>query len=35
MINCTMANADIKKINNEEFEGSFSTVKRYWGDQKM
>ena len=34
MINCIMANADIKKISNQEFEGSFSTVKRYWGGPK-
>lgn len=31
MINSTMANADVKKISDQEFEGSFSTVKRYWG----
>lgn len=29
--NNTMANADVKKVNNNEFEGSFSTIKRYWG----
>ncbi len=32
--NCTMANADVKKISNTEFEGSFSTIKRYWGGPK-
>ncbi|MEO6818496.1 MAG: GH92 family glycosyl hydrolase [Ginsengibacter sp.] len=31
MGNSTMANAEIKKINDKEFEGSFSSVKRYWG----
>ena len=29
--NSTMANAEVKKINDKEFEGSFSSVKRYWG----
>ncbi len=29
--NSTMANAVAKKVNQQEFEGSFSTVKRYWG----
>lgn len=32
--NSTMANASIKKINEKEFEGSFSSVKRYWGGPK-
>ncbi len=32
--NSTMANAEVKKINNNEFEGSFSSVKRYWGGPK-
>ncbi len=30
----TMANAQIKRISNTEFEGSFSSVKRYWGGPK-
>jgi predicted alpha-1,2-mannosidase len=34
MGNSTMANADVQKINNTEFEGSFSSVKRYWGGPK-
>lgn len=29
--NATMADAKVKKVNKQEFEGSFSTVKRYWG----
>ncbi len=29
--NSTMANAKVKKISNTEFEGSFSSIKRYWG----
>lgn len=32
--NSTMANASVKKINDKEFEGSFSSVKRYWGGPK-
>lgn len=32
--NSTMANADVKKISNQEFEGSFSSIKRYWGGPK-
>ena len=32
--NSTMADADLKKINNTEFEGSFSSIKRYWGGPK-
>lgn len=32
--NSTMTNAAIKKINDKEFEGSFSSVKRYWGGPK-
>jgi predicted alpha-1,2-mannosidase len=31
MGNSTMANAAIKKVNDRELEGSFSSVKRYWG----
>lgn len=27
----TMANASVKKIDNLSFEGSFSSIKRYWG----
>src|SRR6185436_15299099 len=34
MGNSTMENADINKISNNEFEGSFSSVKRYWGGPK-
>lgn len=30
----TMENADVRKINNTEFEGSVSTTKRYWGGPK-
>lgn len=29
--NSTMVNADVKKVSNSEFEGSFSSVDRYWG----
>nr|WP_315823986.1 glycoside hydrolase domain-containing protein [Paraflavitalea speifideiaquila] len=32
--NSTMTNAVVKKISNTEFEGSFSSVKRYWGGPK-
>lgn len=32
--NITMANAKVKKVNNTELEGSFSTVNRYWGGPK-
>lgn len=32
--NSTMADAAIKKINDTEFEGSFSSVKRFWGGPK-
>lgn len=32
--NSTMANAAVKKVSNKEFEGSFSSVKRYWGGPK-
>ena len=32
--NSTMANADVRKINNQKIEGSFSSVKRYWGGPK-
>lgn len=32
--NSVMANADVKKINNSEFEGSFSSIKRPWGGPK-
>jgi len=34
MGNATMANADINKISDTEFEGSISSVKRYWGGPK-
>ncbi len=34
MGNSTMANADVKRISNSEFTGSFSSVKRYWGGPK-
>ncbi|ACU02983.1 GH92 family glycosyl hydrolase [Pedobacter heparinus] len=34
MGNSTMADAELKKINNREFRGSFSSVKRYWGGPK-
>jgi predicted alpha-1,2-mannosidase len=34
MGNSTMANASVKKVNDQEFEGSFSSVKRYWGGPK-
>ena len=30
----TMANASVTKINDRSFEGSFSSVKRYWGGPK-
>jgi predicted alpha-1,2-mannosidase len=29
--NVTMANASVDKINNQRYEGSFSTVDRFWG----
>ncbi len=29
--NCTMSDARVRKVNNHEFEGSFSTIRRYWG----
>jgi predicted alpha-1,2-mannosidase len=29
--NSTMTDAKVKKVNQQEFEGSMSTVKRYWG----
>ena len=29
--NSTMANADVRKVSDTEFEGSFSSTKRYWG----
>lgn len=32
--NSTMANADVRKISDTEFEGSFSSTKRYWGGPK-
>jgi len=31
MGNSTMADAEVTKINGKEIEGSFSSVKRYWG----
>lgn len=34
MGNSTMANADVHKVNDHELEGSFSSVKRYWGGPK-
>jgi predicted alpha-1,2-mannosidase len=34
MGNSTMANAAVKKINDKEFESSFSSIKRYWGGPK-
>jgi len=32
--NSTMANAEVKKTSPSEFEGSLSSVKRYWGGPK-
>lgn len=32
--NSTMANADIKVIHDKEFQGSFSSVDRFWGGPK-
>lgn len=32
--NATMANADVRKVNDHEIEGSFSSVNRYWGGPK-
>ncbi len=32
--NSTMANAAVKRVSPTEFEGSFSSVKRYWGGPK-
>ena len=34
MCNSTMANTDVKKVNEREFEGSFSSIKRFWGGPK-
>jgi len=34
MGNSMMANADITKISDKELQGSFSSVKRYWGGPK-
>jgi predicted alpha-1,2-mannosidase len=34
MGNSTMANTEVKKISDKEFEGSFSSIKRYWGGPK-
>ena len=34
MGNSTMANTEVSKISNSEFEGSFSSIKRYWGGPK-
>lgn len=31
LANSTMAGAVVKKINDQEFEGDFSSIKRYWG----
>ena len=32
--NATMANVDVRKVNDQEIEGSFSSIKRYWGGPK-
>ncbi len=32
--NSTMANADVKVVNDKEFHGSFSSVDRFWGGPK-
>lgn len=32
--NSIMMNANVRRINESEFEGSFSSVKRYWGGPK-
>jgi predicted alpha-1,2-mannosidase len=32
--NSTMADAAVKKVDDKEFEGSFSSVKRFWGGPK-
>lgn len=32
--NSTMADAAVKKVSDMEFEGSFSSIKRYWGGPK-
>ena len=34
MGNSTMAQTSVRKINNKEFEGSLSSIKRYWGGPK-
>lgn len=34
MGNSTMSNAEIKRMSDRELEGSFSSVKRYWGGPK-
>ncbi|RYE14012.1 MAG: glycoside hydrolase family 92 protein, partial [Sphingobacteriales bacterium] len=34
VINSTMSNVLIKKVNDKEFEGSFSSINRYWGGPK-
>lgn len=32
--NATMANIDVRKVNDHEIEGSLSTIERYWGGPK-
>lgn len=34
LANSTMADADVSKVNDREFAGSFSSTKRYWGGPK-
>jgi predicted SpoU family rRNA methylase len=34
VINSTMSNVLLKKVNDKEFEGSLSSIKRYWGGPK-
>lgn len=34
MGNSTMANTEVRRMNDREIEGSFSSVKRYWGGPK-
>lgn len=34
LANSTMENADVRKISDREFEGSFSSTRRYWGGPK-
>lgn len=34
LANSTMADANVRKVSDQEFEGSFSSIDRYWGGPK-